>query len=306
VGRRRATPSLVTQPLRVDVPIAEDASYPAATDFDLQLSGGQLRAHRFGDPAGELVLCVPGLSANSRWFDYLGERMAGPGRQIVALDLRGRGHSAVTAPGTYGYRNHAHDVIEAAQALGAARFDFVGHSMGAYVGMEAAASKTAARLRRLVLIDGLGTPRYAAVRSIFRNLQRLDVVHPSPEDYLASVRSLKLVDPWSEYWERSYRYELVVVPGGVRARTLRGPVQEDITYGTVHDARRLWSKISVPVLALRALRSISGANGFIVTAFDLRHFARAVRDAATQEIDANHYDIMTHADTLAAIQRFLS
>jgi len=277
----------------------------AATDFDLQLPGGRVRAHRLGDPEGELVLCAPGLSANSRWFDFLGERISETGRQVVALDLRGRGHSAVTAPGTYGFANHAHDIFAAAEALGATRFDLIGHSMGAYVAMEAAALDAGSRLRRLVLIDGLGIPRYAAVKSILQNLQRLTHVYASPEDYLASIRKLDLIDSWNEYWERCYRYELVPVPGGVRARTNPAPVNEDFSYGNLHDARRLWKCIAVPVLALRALRPMTGRNGFIVTEFDFRHFARTVPSATAFEIDANHYDIMTHAKTLEAVRRFL-
>jgi pimeloyl-ACP methyl ester carboxylesterase len=277
----------------------------SATDFDLHLPGGRIRAHRFGDPDGNLVLCVPGLSANSRWFDYLGEHIAGDGRQVVALDLRGRGKSEVTAAGTYGFKNHARDIFAAAQALAAERFDLIGHSMGAYVGMEAAALDSAARLRRIVLIDGLGIPRYAAIKSILRNLERLDCVHPSSEHYVAAIRGLKLIDPWNEYWDRLYEYELVAVPGGVRARTPLAPVHEDFTYGNLHDARRLWPKIAAPALALRALRPISGRNGFIVTEFDLSHFRRTVPRATAAEIDANHYDIMTHADTLAAVRPFL-
>ncbi len=278
----------------------------AATDFDLHVPSGRLRAHRFGDPADELVLCAPGLSANSRWFDYLGERIAGAGRQVVVLDLRGRGNSDVTGPGTYGYKNHALDVFAAAEALGVAQFDFIGHSMGAYVGMEAAALATADKLRRVILIDGLGTPRLAAVQSILNNLRRLDRVFASEDEYVDSVRSLHLAEPWSDYWERCYRYELVAVPGGFRARTQRGPIREDIAYGTAHDARKLWGKISMPVLALRALRSISGRSGFIVTEFDLRNFARKVPSATTLEIDANHYGIMMHSETLAAVRRFLT
>src|SRR5450755_2590931 len=105
-------------PKRLSLPRVMDGCL-SATDFDLHLPGGRIRAHRFGDPDGNLVLCVPGLSANSRWFDYLGEHIAGDGRQVVALDLRGRGFSALTAPGTYGFKNHARDVLAAAEALGA-------------------------------------------------------------------------------------------------------------------------------------------------------------------------------------------
>jgi hypothetical protein len=50
---------------------------------------------------------------------------------------------------------------------------------------------------------------------------------------------------------------------------------------------------------------MSGRNGFIVTEFDWRHFIRTVPSTTAVEIDAHHYIIMTHADTLAAIRAFL-
>jgi pimeloyl-ACP methyl ester carboxylesterase len=48
------------------------------------------------------VVCVPGLSANLCGFDRLAERLAGEALQLVAIDLRGRGRSEVTGPGSYG------------------------------------------------------------------------------------------------------------------------------------------------------------------------------------------------------------
>jgi pimeloyl-ACP methyl ester carboxylesterase len=61
---------------------------------------------------------VPGLSANLCGFDRLAERLAGDTRQLVAIDLRGRGRSEVTGAGTYGWRNHARDVLGIAGAVG--------------------------------------------------------------------------------------------------------------------------------------------------------------------------------------------
>ena len=43
-----------------------------------------------------------GLSANLCGFDCLAERLAGDTLQLVVVDLRGRGRSEVTGPGTYG------------------------------------------------------------------------------------------------------------------------------------------------------------------------------------------------------------
>lgn len=278
---------------------------PTVEDFDVALPVGHVRAHRYGSPGDHLVLCVPGISANSRWFDYLAERLVERGRQVVALDLRGRGRSAVTPSGTYGLRNHARDVLAVARALGAHTFDYIGHSMGAYVGMEAAAIVSDVSLHRLVLIDGLGIPRPSAFLSISRALDRLDHSYASAAAYIAAVQSRGLVPNWNAYWQRIYEYELVEHGGRVRSRTRRGPVMEDIDYGRTHDPRRLWRGLDLPVLALRATRPIGSPAGFVVTPFDLHNFARIAAHATAVEVDANHYDIVMHPQTLATIRGFL-
>src|SRR5437588_12215473 len=91
--------------------------------LDISLPSGRLHAQRFGPATAPLVLCVPGLSANMKSFDFLGERIGASGTlQLVALDLRGRGKSDVTPPGSYGWQSHARDLFGVADALGAERF----------------------------------------------------------------------------------------------------------------------------------------------------------------------------------------
>jgi pimeloyl-ACP methyl ester carboxylesterase len=174
------------------------------------------------------------------------------------------------------------------------------------VGMEAGAAPSEVRLRKLVLIDGLGVPRLAAVTAILRVLVRLDRNYESCESYVGYVRTLGLVQHWNEYWERAYEYELIEEAGGrVRSRTHRAPVFEDVAYGYRHDARRLWKKLEMPVLAIRAARPLAGRSGFIVPACDLKNFVRIAPQATALEIDANHYDIVMHDRTLSAIRGFL-
>lgn len=125
---------------------------PRPIEFDLTLRSGSVHAQRFGPADAPLALCVHGLSANMHAFDHLAERIAGEDRQVVAFDLRGRGRSDVTPPGSYGLTAHAADVLEVATLLGADRFDLVGWSLGALVGI-GAAGVAAERLRSLTLID---------------------------------------------------------------------------------------------------------------------------------------------------------
>jgi len=270
--------------------------------FDLPIASGVLRAHRFGPADGRLVLCVPGLSANSRSFDYLATELAAAGQKVVAVDLRGRGLSSISGPGSYGWNNHAKDVLDAATALGAERFSLVGHSMGAFIGM-ATARRAPQRIRRLALIDAAGRPEAAAVQPILTAVQRLGSVYPDVEQYLARVRSIGTV-PWDEVWERHYRYDLVAVPGGVRSRTDRAAVFEDMAYGALQNPPDLWASLAMRTLLLRA--AVPLGAGFIVSGEDRDRFLATVTGGAAVDVDANHYGIITHPATATALRSFLA
>lgn len=272
--------------------------------LDLALETGSLRLHRCGPADGPLVLCVPGLSSNGRAFDLLAERLAEEGRHVVAMDLRGRGLSAATPAGTYGWPSHARDVVATAARLSDAPVDLVGHSMGAFVGMQAAALAPA-RVRRLVLVDAVGPPEPQTVAAIRRAVERLGALYASADEYVARVREVGSVVPWSERWERAFRYELVDVEGGVRSRTDRSAVLEDLAYGEAHDPRELWDGLGVPVLLVRSALPILPGQGFVVSAADRDAFVARVPGAEVVEIAANHYGVMTHEETAHAVARFL-
>ena len=276
-----------------------------AEELDLQLPSGRLHGQRFGSRDDPLVLCVPGLSANMKTFDFMGERLAGRGLQVVALDLRGRGRSDVTGPGTYGWPSHARDVVAAADELGAGRVDVVGHSMGAFVAMQAAALAPG-RLRRVVLVDACGIPDPGIGGPIRAAVERLGAVYASVEAYLDAVRWLGTVTPWSDYWERYFRYELEPAAGGVRSRSDRAAVLEDTVYGTTHDPTELWRHLTMPVLLLRAARELLPGAGFAVGEAVRDRFAREVSGARVVQVDANHYGIATTEEAAAAVAEFLS
>lgn len=291
------------RPQHADPGRGAEAPEPAAVD--LLLPSGRLHAHRWGSPRGRLAVGIPGISANSRSFDYLGERLGGGRRQVVALDLRGRGRSSVTPPGTYGWRRHARDVLAAAAQIAAPPADVIGHSMGAFVAMEMAAIDAGA-VRRVVLIDGLGLPDLLAVTAIIRVVRRLAGPSPSADAYLERVRRAGAVNPWNEYWDRAFRYELVGGGGGVRPRTDPVAVLEDMAYGSWRDPHALWDRLTMPALLLRATRPLLDGGGHVVSARDRDHFLSSVPTAEVVEVDANHYGVMTHPTTASAIRAFLS
>ena len=60
-------------------------------ELDVVARGRRLHAQRFGSPSAPLVLGLHGLTGNMRSFDVVGEILGGDARQLVAIDLRGRG-----------------------------------------------------------------------------------------------------------------------------------------------------------------------------------------------------------------------
>ncbi len=281
-----------------------------SSEFDLELASGRLHARRHGPVDAPLVIGIPGLSANLMSFEFIGERLAAAGLQLVALDLRGRGNSDVTAVGSYGWVNHAADVFAAADALGAERFSLIGHSMGAAVAM-AAAAQNATRLERVVLIDLCGVPDSATAGPIGASISRLGTVYPSTEAYLDLVRGVGTINPWSSYWEQYFTYELQPAEGGVTARTSAAAVMEDAMFGSGAFAfgddagvYGLWHSLTMPVLALRATREMVPGTGFILSARDAGRFPDKVPASLVTEIDANHFTIVTTDETVTAIKRF--
>ncbi|MEA2682411.1 MAG: hypothetical protein QOK05_739 [Chloroflexota bacterium] len=283
-----------------------------AGEFDLQVPGGRLHARRFGPKDGPLVIGIPGLSANLKTFDYFAERALGEGIQLVALDLRGRGKSDITPAGTYGWDSHARDVVAVADQLGATKFSVIGSSMGGAVGMEIA-GLFPGRLERLVLIDICGGPDPRSLSLIQAAVDRLGTVYPSLEAYIGLVRGIGTVEPWNEYWERYFEYDLVEVDGGVRARSDRDAVMEDSDFGVrafaetdgkVH-VYELWKSLDMPVLLVRGTRELMPGFGHIVPEAERDAFLKAVPTAELAEVDANHYGANMGDESSAAIGRFL-
>ena len=272
---------------------------------DLQLSSGLVRTYRLGPIDAPAVVCVPGLDANARSFDILGAALAGRGRQVITLDLRGRGASPATAPGTYGWVNHAKDVLAVATQLGIERFDLVGHSMGALVSMQAVVLAPE-RVRRLVAIDTAGPMDLLALPSVASaTLRLLPFAYPSAGAYCAGMRATGILEPWEDLWKRAFAYELEGFLGLVRPRTSFRAVAEDFVYNLFHTGTSLWPQLRLPTILVRATRRLPPL-GLVVGGRLRDAFLRTAPSAELAEVDANHYEIMAHPDALRAIGEFLS
>lgn len=91
------------------------------------------------------VICLHGLTRNSKDFEEVAPRLASNGRRVLALDVRGRGRSAWDPrPQNYQPKAYARDVLQLMDSLGISRAVFVGTSMGGLITMAVAAIRSRA------------------------------------------------------------------------------------------------------------------------------------------------------------------
>lgn len=122
--------------MSASVTIDKTATYRSSDGLDLFYRD-------YGDHAspGVPVICIPGLTRNSRDFDALAQRLSAD-RRVICPDLRGRGYSARDpnyvnyAPGTY-----VRDVLTLLDHLGIDRVVSIGTSLGGIITMVIAGAR---------------------------------------------------------------------------------------------------------------------------------------------------------------------
>jgi 3-oxoadipate enol-lactonase len=257
-----------------------------------------------GDPLGPLILCVHGLSANCRSFDRFVPVLAEAGHHVVAMDLRGRGRSDISPPGSYGWDSHVRDLLEIAELYGADSFDVIGHSMGGFIGMTLAAQYPR-RCNRLVLVDAVGAPESGALLSIAKSVSRLGRTYPSASAALSHMRAAGTIAPWDAFWDSYFGWELESFDDTVRIRTDLAAVREDSAYGSLQNVYELWPRLRCPVLLVRASRPMAPGGGLGVSRADAERFATEARDATVVNVDADHYSILISPPAISAVGRFV-
>jgi pimeloyl-ACP methyl ester carboxylesterase len=270
----------------------------------IPLASGVVHVEASGDPLGRLVLCVHGLSANCRSFDRLAPALSAAGHHVVTMDLRGRGRSEVTAPGTYGWLSHVRDLLEIGDFYGADSFDLIGHSMGGFIGMTLAAQHQR-RCTRLVLIDALGVPEPSSLVPIAKSVSRLGRSYPTTAAAVSYVRDSGPITPWNAFWDNYFQWEIEAVKDGVRIRTDPAAVGEDSADASNHDVYDLWQRIRCPVLLVRANTPLVPGGGLIVSAQDSARFVVENRNATVVDLDSDHYTVLIDPVAIDTIEHFL-
>lgn len=107
-----------------------------------------LHVETYGDPAGEPILAIHGITGFGARFQRLAGKL--PQRRWVCPDLRGHGRSPSTPP--WSTEDHVADLLAVLEAEGIDQADVVGHSFGGHLALHLAAAAPD-QVRRLVLLD---------------------------------------------------------------------------------------------------------------------------------------------------------
>jgi pimeloyl-ACP methyl ester carboxylesterase len=243
---------------------------------------------------GKEVLCLHGLTANSRFWDCLASTLS-PRHKIIALDLRGRGFSDKPPTG-YSIDNHCRDVLALIDDLGLERPILMGHSLGAFIVLVFAAQHPD-KVDRLILVDGGGKLSEAQMAKVFAgikpSLDRLGKTFPSFEDYVSQMREAPFLQPWNSFMEIYFRYEVEAVPGGVRSRVHPKHIEEEVLNLGKVDSTQFYSRVISPTLILRATKGMLVKDDLLLPKDVAKRMVREIPNARSLDLaGTNHYSIL--------------
>lgn len=120
-------------------------------DFTVGHTGLNFHVTEWGSPAASPVVMLHGIRGFGETFAGVAEALQ-PGFRVITFDQRGRGETDWDPSRNYYTDTYVEDVAAITAALGLARFDLLGHSMGG-INAIVFASLHPDRVRRLVIED---------------------------------------------------------------------------------------------------------------------------------------------------------
>lgn len=208
----------------------------------------------------DTVLCLPGLTRNSRDFHELALRLAQRYR-VLCADPRGRGMSDRDPDWrNYSIASYMPDVNRLMDVAGVTRAIFLGTSMGGLISMTMAYQRPE-RVKAIVLNDVGPEADRAGIKRILRYVGRRAPVH-SWDEAVAQLRetyAIGLPDRPRSYWEDRVRLSY--------RESADGRPEPDMD-PRIGDATRRSVRILAFLKLLRALRLVKQLHGIPIDAWD--------------------------------------
>jgi pimeloyl-ACP methyl ester carboxylesterase len=262
-------------------------------------------AARRSDRDGVPVLCLPGLTRNSRDFAVLAAHVS-EGHEVFAADLRGRGRSAWDPdPSHYELSTYVQDAWSLLDSRRADRVIVVGTSLGALIGIVMAALRPE-RIAGLVLNDAGPEIDPAGLRRIADYAGKL----PPVATWAAAAALAKSIygfalpglseAQWLDYARCGYRENAAGVPVPDMDPSISAAFK--VAAAAATDLWPLYARtLAVPQLVIR------GARSDILSAATVARMAREKPDLHHIEVaNRGHTPMLDEPPCRAAIDAFLA
>ena len=284
-----------------------DASVVANDMHDVHVNGITLRVASWGSftTPDRAVALVHGITANSQYWAELGPVLAEQGWFVIAPDLRGRGRSA-KPPHGYGLPFHADDLLSLCDHFGVSAVRYVGHSLGALIGLYLSAVHPR-RIAKLVLVDAGGKLPADTMQAIAPALARLGAPYSSLEAYLDAMLSAPHLTR-DAFWERYYRYDAEIqADGSIMSSVPKTAIAEEQAAIFLTRTDVLPDHVKAPTLIVRATRGLLGGDrGQILPHEEAARLRGIIAGSRVVEIrGANHYTVVRVEPFAREVGRFL-
>lgn len=204
-----------------------------------------LHVYEWGDPQGEPLVCLHGVTGYAGVYQRLAEERWSV-RRVLAFDLRGHGRSGWEPPWTFA--THVADLAETSAALGVSVADWVGHSFGGRLVLELAAAHPDL-VRRAALLDP-AIQLLPEVALAVADFERREPVYGTVEEYVEERLLLYPDSPRSAIEHEAEQHLEQQRDGSFRRRTCQAAAVS--IYGELATAPPGPSTLAAPTLLLYA------------------------------------------------------
>ncbi len=256
--------------------------------------------HYLNHPGDEPTLIVlHGLSANAHFFDGLAASSL-PNR-LLAVDLRGRGHSDKPETG-YEMAEHAADIIGLMDNLGLDQVILAGHSYGGLLTCYLAANFPERVSKCIVMDSGFMHP---SVKELIKpSLDRLTQQIPSWEAYRDAVKNAAY---WQGFWdtavENYYRADVQSYDdGSVQARSKPENIAEAVDKALAEPWNQIFGHVQQPTIMLHAMGPFGAPGSMPVLPLEqAQETVGALPNCRYRTVPGNHMTMLfgDNAETLA-------
>lgn len=276
-----------------------------------RIQGDNLKINAaFWEGSGRTIICLHGITANCRSWDFIAGKLA-PEFRVIGLDLRGRGLSDKPEKG-YSADHHIKDILKVMKSLNIEKTVLMGHSLGAFIALVFAV-RHPELVEKMILIDGAGDLSKEQMNHVLGAikpaLDRLKMTFDSADSYIEHMKSAPYINTWQPEIEAYYRHEIQAA--GDRVKPNINPdiiIEEADNLGKINCAS-LYNSVACPVLILKATQGVFSQDDLLLPEDAVEKMVKNIPYATRFDVQGtNHYEIIfqRHKKRDEAIFSFLN